>query len=228
MPAEHHGHHHDHDHHHHHADPEAETSPGTQSTLCLPHDHTQSDCRSKGPSQTVDSHADHHHVQRSFKAPGRDLGMMGALLHVLGDALDNVGVIIAAAVIWFTSSPARFYADPAVGMAISLMILCSAGPLIKHSGEILLQSAPEGVSLSDIKHDLEKARLPFPLLIPRRSANIQNPDPQHHLHPRTPYVKSHLPVFPLPAISGLKPTPTLNPPLQPRLENKQIHLHFIH
>jgi zinc transporter 1 len=71
-----------------------------------------------------------------------------------------VGVIIAAAVIWFTSSPARFYADPAVGMAISLMILCSAGPLIKHSGEILLQSAPQGVRLSDIKHDLEKAGLP--------------------------------------------------------------------
>jgi hypothetical protein len=99
--------------------------------------------------------------------------MMGALLHVLGDALNNVGVIIAAAVIWFTSSPARFYADPAVGMAISLMILCSAGPLIKHSGEILLQSAPQGVSLSDIKHDLEKARLPFPH--PSTSANNQPP-----------------------------------------------------
>jgi zinc transporter 1 len=141
--------------------------------LCLPHDHAQPDCRSKGPSQTVDWHADHHHAQRSFKAPGRDLGMMGALLHVLGDALNNVGVIIAAAVIWFTSSPARFYADPAVGMAISLMILCSAGPLIKHSGEILLQSAPQGVSLSDIKHDLEKARLPVPH--PSTSANNQPP-----------------------------------------------------
>lgn len=82
--------------------------------------------------------------------------MLGALLHVLGDALNNAGVMVAAAVIWFASSPSRFYADPAVGLGISLMILLSAVPLVKHSGEILLQSAPPGVSLGDIKHDLEK------------------------------------------------------------------------
>lgn len=97
-------------------------------------------------------------MQQSIKAPGRDLGMMGAMLHVIGDALNNVGVIIAAVVIWFTNSPARFYADPAVGMGISIMILFSAMPLVKHSGEILLQSAPQGVNLGDIKHDIEKVR----------------------------------------------------------------------
>lgn len=104
----------------------------------------------------VNYHANHRHVSHSIKAPGRDLGMMGALLHVIGDALNNVGVILAAVLIWFTSSPGRFYADPAVGMGISLMILFSATPLVKHSGEILLQSAPRGVNLSDIKHDIEK------------------------------------------------------------------------
>lgn len=82
--------------------------------------------------------------------------MLGAMLHVVGDALNNVGVIVAAVVIWFSTSPARFYADPAVGMAISLMILLSSLPLVKGSGEILLQSAPEGVSVADIKHDIEK------------------------------------------------------------------------
>lgn len=81
--------------------------------------------------------------------------MMGALLHVIGDALNNLGVIIAAVVILFTSSPGRFYADPAVGLAISLMIVFSAIPLARGSGEILLQSAPVGVDLADIKHDLE-------------------------------------------------------------------------
>jgi len=55
--------------------------------------------------------------------------MMGVLLHVIGDAANNVGVIIAAAVIWKAKYPARFYADPAVSMAIALMILFSAIPL---------------------------------------------------------------------------------------------------
>jgi zinc transporter 1 len=35
------------------------------------------------------------------------------------------------------------------------MILLSAIPLTKNSGKILLQSAPLGVKLEDIKHDLE-------------------------------------------------------------------------
>ncbi|KAK3906883.1 hypothetical protein C8A05DRAFT_29213 [Staphylotrichum tortipilum] len=154
---EHHHHHHDHGHGHS-ATPDSETSSGAEyySPICPHDDHAQSECRAKQPSKGADFHADHRHVQQSLKPPGRDLGMMGAMLHVIGDALNNVGVIIAAVVIWFTSSPARFYADPAVGMGISIMILFSAMPLVKHSGEILLQSAPQGVNLSDIKHDIEK------------------------------------------------------------------------
>ncbi|KAK4156518.1 hypothetical protein C8A00DRAFT_30589 [Chaetomidium leptoderma] len=143
---------HEHHHHGHNSDSESETGSGTESSsACLHQDHSQSECRSKG-----NFHAEHRHVKHSIKAPGRDLGMMGALLHVVGDALNNVGVIIAAVIIWFTSSPARFYADPAISMGISFMILLTALPLVKHAGEILLQSAPEGVSLSDIKHDIEK------------------------------------------------------------------------
>lgn len=40
-----------------------------------------------------------------------------------------MGVIIAAAIIWQTHSPARFYADPAVSLFISLIIFASAVPL---------------------------------------------------------------------------------------------------
>ncbi len=74
---------------------------------------------------------------------------------MLSDALNNIGVIIAALIIWLADSPHRFYADPAAGLAISLMILLSALPLVRRSGEILLQSAPRGVNLRDVKHDLE-------------------------------------------------------------------------
>lgn len=48
---------------------------------------------------------------------------MGVLLHIMGDAANNIGVIIAAAVIWKMSYAARFYADPAVSMGIAAMII---------------------------------------------------------------------------------------------------------
>lgn len=54
---------------------------------------------------------------------------MGVLLHVIGDAANNVGVVIAGAVIWKTNYPGRFYADPAVSVAIALMIFISSIPL---------------------------------------------------------------------------------------------------
>ena len=67
------------------------------------------------------------------KVPGHDLGIMGVLVHVIGDAINNVGVIIAALVIWLAKYDGRFYADPGVSMGIALLILASAIPLGKHS-----------------------------------------------------------------------------------------------
>lgn len=107
--------------------------------------------------QPLHPHAEHKHNLAQLKAPGRDLGMMGVLIHVICDALNNIGVIISALVIWLaTEDESRFYADPATSIGISLMIFLSAIPLVKNSGTILLQSAPSGVDLGDVKHDLEK------------------------------------------------------------------------
>ncbi|KAI6759497.1 hypothetical protein HG530_010177 [Fusarium avenaceum] len=102
------------------------------------------------------SHHEHKHKTITVKSPGRDLGMMGVLIHVLGDAINNIGVIIAAVIVWKTKGEGRYYADPAVGVFISIMILLSAIPLVKNSGAILLQTAPRGINLEDIKHDMEK------------------------------------------------------------------------
>jgi Co/Zn/Cd efflux system component len=55
--------------------------------------------------------------------------MMGVLIHVIGDCANNLGVIIAAAVIWFANYGGRFYADPAVSMGIAIMIFISSIPL---------------------------------------------------------------------------------------------------
>ena len=82
--------------------------------------------------------------------------MLGVFIHVLGDAINNVGVIIAAVIIWKIEGERRYYADPAVGVFISIMILLSAIPLVKNSGAILLQTTPKGINLEDVKHDIEK------------------------------------------------------------------------
>lgn len=57
--------------------------------------------------------------------------MMAVLMHIAGDAINNIGVIIAAAVIWKANYDGRFYADPAVSMGIAIMITLSGLPVGK-------------------------------------------------------------------------------------------------
>ena len=70
------------------------------------------------------------------------MNMEGVFLHVLGDALGNIGVIITALVIWKTDYSWRFLADPITSLFITLIILNSALPLVRKALRILLQSAP--------------------------------------------------------------------------------------
>jgi zinc transporter 1 len=132
-----HGHSHDHSHDH--------------ST----HTHGDVESVSASTSSTYDNHREHRHFSLTPSKHGMDLGILGVLIHILGDAVNNIGVIISALIIWLTHSSSRFYADPAVSLWIALMILVSALPLTKRSGKILLQSAPLGVKIDDIKNDLE-------------------------------------------------------------------------
>ena len=85
-----------------------------------------------------------------------DLNMRGVFLHVAGDALGNVGVICAALAIWLTDYFWTPYADPAISLVITLIILGSAIPLCKAASRILLQAVPAGISVDDIKEDIEE------------------------------------------------------------------------
>jgi zinc transporter 1 len=85
---------------------------------------------------------------------GHDLNMRGVFLHVMGDALGNVGVIASALFIWLTDFSWRFYSDPLISLIITVIILCSAIPLCKAASRILLQAVPAGLSIDDIKQDI--------------------------------------------------------------------------
>lgn len=108
-------------------------------------------------------HMLHNHNKPSFKemrASGHghshgDMGMNAMVLHVLGDALGNIGVIVTALIIWLTDWPGRHYADPVVSLIIAAIILHSALPLTFATSRILLQATPEHIDVSDIKEDIQ-------------------------------------------------------------------------
>lgn len=106
-------------------------------------------------------HAGHNHTfpQKAGKTTGHnhaDMGMNAMMLHVLGDALGNVGVIVTALIIWLTDWPGKLYADPAVSLFITMIILKTSIPLTLATSRILLQATPENISIKDIRQDIER------------------------------------------------------------------------
>ena len=97
-----------------------------------------------------------HQCQTQRASAGRDLGMMGVMLHVMGDAANNLGVMASALVIWFAKYEGRYYADPGTSMGIGIMIILTSLPLMRSAGHILLESLPDNIDADDVKHDLHK------------------------------------------------------------------------
>jgi cobalt-zinc-cadmium efflux system protein len=79
------------------------------------------------------------------------LNVKGAYLEVLADTLSSVGVLIAGVVLLVTGWP---YADPLVAAAIGLFIAPRAWRLGAEALRILLQAAPEQVSVEAVRADL--------------------------------------------------------------------------
>lgn len=124
------------------------------------HNHNPSHDHSKKPRH--DSwHESHNHNQpkKRSKASGdhnhADMGMNAMILHVMGDALGNIGVIVSALIIWLTEWPGKYYADPAVSLFITLIILRSTIPLTSATAKILLQATPDHLDVTDIKDDIQ-------------------------------------------------------------------------
>lgn len=100
-------------------------------------------------------HGDHQH----------DLNMHGAALHVLGDLFGSVGAIAAAIVILATGwTPI----DPLLSMAVCVLVLFSAGRLVREAVHILMEGTPGHVDIEEIKNTLQ--------------AEIPEVDSIHHVH----------------------------------------------
>lgn len=107
------------------------------------------------PAQS--EHGRHSHEGRSHShshGHGHSHGSMNMralVLHVLGDALGNVGVILTGLVILVAQGNWRYYFDPTISLVIAVIIFSSALPLVRSTSIILLQGVPAHVSLNDIR-----------------------------------------------------------------------------
>ena len=144
-----HGHDHDHDHGHDHHHHDHDHSHGHG------HDHHHHH-HDHGHSHGHDHGHDHGHGHSHGE--GTQIGNINvdaAFLHVLGDMLMSIGVIIAAIIIYFF--PSLWYADPLCTYLFSIIVVVTTFPIIKNCISVMMEGAPKSFDLEDLRADIELA-----------------------------------------------------------------------
>jgi cobalt-zinc-cadmium efflux system protein len=77
-----------------------------------------------------------------------NLNIRAAALHVAGDMLGSVAAIVAAIVIIYTGWLA---VDPLLSIAVAFLILKSAWALVRQSGHVLLEGAPDWLDRDEMQ-----------------------------------------------------------------------------
>jgi cobalt-zinc-cadmium efflux system protein len=85
------------------------------------------------------------------RSGGDNVTLRSALAHVLGDLLGSVAAIAAAVVILLTG---WMPIDPLLSVFVALLILRSASEVVRRSGHVLMEGAPEGFDAGSLGDDL--------------------------------------------------------------------------
>jgi cobalt-zinc-cadmium efflux system protein len=90
---------------------------------------------------------DHQHAEDEEEHAREDLNVRSAFLHVIGDAVSSVGVILAAGIILFTGWA---WVDPLMSVLIGIIIVLGSWRVLKSSLHILVEGVPEGISVEKV------------------------------------------------------------------------------
>ncbi len=90
-------------------------------------------------------------VLRGHEQEQTDLNLHSAFLHVVGDALSSIGVILAAGIIWLTGWT---WVDPLMSILIGILIVVGSWRVLRSSLHILIEGVPEGLSATLVKQSM--------------------------------------------------------------------------
>jgi cobalt-zinc-cadmium efflux system protein len=95
-----------------------------------------------------------------------DLNVRSVFLHMIGDAVSSVAIIIAAVIIRYTH---WMWLDPAISSAIAIWISIWALHLLKESLRVLLEIAPPGIVSQEISEQMKEK---FPQIVDTRNERL--------------------------------------------------------
>ncbi|KAM0679069.1 hypothetical protein BDAP_000449 [Binucleata daphniae] len=92
------------------------------------------------------------HENHEKKGEHRNLNIRAAYIHIIGDLIQSVGVIIASIITFI--NPKWVIVDIFCTLCFSILVLFSTFYVLKDAFQILLEKAPKDVNLDDIRESL--------------------------------------------------------------------------
>ena len=86
-----------------------------------------------------------------LRGHAHDLNVRSAYLHMVGDAVSALGVVVAGIIVAVTGTP---FADPVVSVLIALLILWSSWGILQESVNVLLESIPKGMDMDSVEQTI--------------------------------------------------------------------------
>jgi len=103
-------------------------------------------------------HGEHDHGDHDGHNHGHDhddINLKGAVIHVIGDLIQSIGVAVGSALIWYhQDNPAWLIVDPLCTMLFAILVLWSTSGLIRDISDILMERSPRGIKIESLKREL--------------------------------------------------------------------------
>ncbi|CAN0266965.1 unnamed protein product [Lampetra planeri] len=94
----------------------------------------------------------HGHGHGGGKESEQNVNVRAAFIHVLGDLLQSLGVLIAAIIIYF--KPNLKIADPICTFIFSVIVLATTISILRDVLRVLMEGTPKGIDFNEVKASL--------------------------------------------------------------------------
>ena len=135
------GHDHGHGHHHHHHGHSHSHGPSDHDHHDHQHDHDH--------DHDIEHSHKHSHKHSHHEEEAENINIRAAVVHVIGDLLQSIGVIIAALLIYYDED--YQIADPICTYVFSILVMFTTVPVFKSCMNVLMEQEPIGFDSETIK-----------------------------------------------------------------------------
>ncbi|BFZ22610.1 hypothetical protein BsWGS_25649 [Bradybaena similaris] len=118
--------------------------------------HQMRDVSSIGMASVAEDCSDEFHgcVEEEPIHKHKNINVRAAFIHVVGDIIQSLGVLVAALIIKFTADEKYRLADPICTFLFSILVLITTVTVLRDALLVVMEGVPRDLSIESLKNDL--------------------------------------------------------------------------